>query len=114
MLTCLDVSCSSDTLANRRLETLAGSVGRMSSPLIGVSILCKENVCLQHKQLQKCWRRLRVRQSCFEVGQKMVRALSVRADAFQFETTCVVRLVRRAEELGAVSEVAVPTSSPAE
>ena len=33
----------------------------------------------------------------------MVRALSVWADALQFETTCVVRLVRHAEELGAVS-----------
>ena len=33
----------------------------------------------------------------------MVRALSVWADAFQFETSRVVRLVRRAQELGAVS-----------
>ena len=33
----------------------------------------------------------------------MVKALSVWADALQFETTCVVRLVRHAEELGAVS-----------
>ena len=65
--------------------------------------LVQENFCLQHKQLQKCWRRLRVRQSCFEVGQKMVMALSVWAAALQFESTCVVRLVRHAEELGAVS-----------
>ena len=62
----------------------------------------QESFCLQHKQLQKCWRRWRVRQSCFEVGQKMVRALSALADALQFETICVVRLVRHAEELGAV------------
>ena len=33
----------------------------------------------------------------------MVRVLSVWADALQFETTSVVRLIRHAEELGAVS-----------
>ena len=33
----------------------------------------------------------------------MVRALSVWADALQYETLCVVRLVRRADELGVVS-----------
>ena len=65
--------------------------------------LVQENFCLQLKQLQMCWRCLRVRLSCFEVGQKMVKALSVWADAIQFETTCAVRLVRHAQELGAVS-----------
>ena len=39
--------------------------------------------------------------ACGRQKKKMVRALSVWADALQFETTCIVKLVRHAEELGA-------------
>ena len=48
-----------------------------------------EHFCLQHTQLLKCWRRLRVRQC---------------GGALQFVSTCVVRLVRHTEEHGAVSQ----------
>ena len=68
-----------------------------------MSILCKKMSASSINSFRSVGDACVIGRAALRSGPKMVRALSVWADAPQFETTCVVKLVRHAEELGEVS-----------